>query len=38
MMQITAHIPSVLVFAIQGLVILAVVTFGVYRQRSAQEG
>ena len=37
MMQITAKIPSVLVFSIQGLVILAVVAFGVYRQRSVQE-
>ena len=37
MMQITAKIPSVLVFAIQGLVILAVVAFGVYRTRAAQE-
>ena len=37
MMQITAKIPSVLVFFIQGLVILAVVAFGVYRQRSVQE-
>lgn len=37
MMQITAKIPSVLVFAIQGLVILAVVAFGVYRVRSAEE-
>ena len=37
MMQITAKIPSVLVFFIQGLVILAVVAFGVYRQRSMQE-
>lgn len=35
MMQITAHIPSVLVYAIQGLVILAVVAFGVYRARTA---
>ena len=41
MMQITAKIPSVLVFSIQGLVILAVVAFGVYRQRrrrKAEEG
>ena len=38
MMQITAKIPSVLVFAIQGLVILAVVAFGVYRTRAVQEG
>ncbi len=38
MMQITADIPSVLVFAIQGMVILAVVAFGVYRERSGQEG
>jgi len=30
-MQISAKIPSVLVFAIQGLIILSVVTFGVYR-------
>lgn len=37
MMQITARIPSVLVFAIQGLVILAVVAFGVYRTRTAGE-
>jgi simple sugar transport system permease protein len=37
MMQITAKIPSVLVFAIQGLVILAVVAFGVYRVRTAEE-
>lgn len=37
MMQITAKIPSVLVFAIQGLVILAVVAFGVYRVRTAPE-
>lgn len=37
MMQITAKIPSVLVFAIQGLVILAVVAFGVYRVRTTQE-
>jgi len=37
MMQITAKIPSVLVFAIQGLVILAVVAFGVYRVRATQE-
>jgi ABC-type uncharacterized transport system permease subunit len=36
MMQITAHIPSVLVFAIQGLIILSVVAFGVYRTRSAR--
>ncbi|MDR3573535.1 MAG: ABC transporter permease [Anaerolineaceae bacterium] len=36
MMQITAHIPSVLVFAIQGLIILSVVAFGVYRARSAR--
>jgi general nucleoside transport system permease protein len=37
MAQITAKIPSVLVFAIQGLVILAVVAFGVYRTRAVQE-
>jgi simple sugar transport system permease protein len=37
MMQITAKIPSVLVFAIQGLVILAVVAFGVFRARSVEE-
>ncbi len=37
MMQITAKIPSVLVFAIQGLVILAVVAFGVYRARAVEE-
>ncbi|HEX9118615.1 MAG TPA: ABC transporter permease [Anaerolineae bacterium] len=37
MMQITAHIPSVLVFAIQGLIILAVVAFGVYRARPGRE-
>lgn len=37
MMQITAKIPSVLVFAIQGLVILAVVAFGVYRVRTVEE-
>jgi general nucleoside transport system permease protein len=36
MMQITAKIPSVLVFAIQGLVILAVVTFGAYRTRAVE--
>lgn len=32
-MQISAGIPSVMVFAIQGLVILSVVTFGVYRMK-----
>ncbi len=37
LMQITAKIPAVLVFAIQGLVILAVVAFGVYRLHSAEE-
>jgi len=37
MMQITAHIPSVLVFAIQGLIILSVVAFGVYSARSARS-
>jgi general nucleoside transport system permease protein len=37
MMQITAKIPSVLVFAIQGLIILAVVAFGVYQSRLATE-
>jgi len=37
MMQITAHIPSVLVFAIQGLIILSVVAFGVYRAHSARS-
>ena len=30
-MQISAKIPSVMVFAIQGMIILSVVTFGVYR-------
>jgi len=34
MAQITAKIPSVLVFAIQGLIILAVVAFGVYQART----
>jgi general nucleoside transport system permease protein len=38
MMQITAKIPSVLVFAIQGLVILAVVAFGALRVRAVREG
>jgi general nucleoside transport system permease protein len=37
MMQITAKIPSVLVFAIQGLVILAVVAFGVYQARAVEQ-
>jgi len=37
MMQITAKIPSVLVFAIQGLIILAVVAFGVYQARPIPE-
>lgn len=37
MMQITAKIPSVLVSAMQGLVILAVVAFGVYRSRAAEQ-
>ncbi len=32
-MQMNAKIPSVLVFAIQGLIILTVVIFGVYQQR-----
>jgi simple sugar transport system permease protein len=37
MMQITAKIPSVLVFAIQGLIILAVVAFGVFQMRSTRK-
>ena len=32
-MQISAKIPSVLVFVIQGLIIVSVVTFGVYRTK-----
>lgn len=36
-MQISAKIPSVLAFAIQGLVILAVVTAGVYQTRWQQR-
>jgi len=36
-MQISAGIPSVMVFAIQGLVILSVVTFGVYRMKYANR-
>jgi len=36
-MQIRAGIPSVMVFAIQGLVILSVVTFGVYRMKYAKR-
>jgi simple sugar transport system permease protein len=35
MAQITAKIPSVLVFAIQGLIILAVVAFGAYQGRAS---
>ena len=37
MMQITAKIPSVLVFAIQGLVILAVVAFSALQTRAARK-
>lgn len=37
-MQMNARVPSVLVFAIQGLVILSVVAFGVYRWRTSQPG
>lgn len=37
-MQMNAKVPSVLVFAIQGLVILSVVAFGVYRWRVNQQG
>lgn len=36
-MQIAAKVPSVLVFAMQGLVILSVVGFGVYRIRTVKE-
>lgn len=36
-MQISAKIPSVMVFAIQGLVILSVVTFGVLQVRLARR-
>ncbi len=37
-MQISAKIPSVMAFAIQGLVILSVVTFGVYQMKWAKRG
>ncbi|MGQ9666084.1 MAG: ABC transporter permease subunit, partial [Anaerolineae bacterium] len=36
-MQISAKVPSVLVFVIQGLVILCVVAFGLYRLHSRWE-
>lgn len=36
-MQISAGIPSVMVFTIQGLVILSVVTFGVYRMKYSSK-
>ena len=36
-MQISAGIPSVMAFTIQGLVILSVVTFGVYRMKYANR-
>jgi len=35
-MQMSARVPSVLVFAIQGMVILSVVGFGVYRLRAVR--
>ncbi|WP_246188762.1 ABC transporter permease [Nitratireductor arenosus] len=37
LMQITAQVPQVLVSVIQGMVILSVVAFGVYRFRSASR-